>query len=113
MNYESLPVLSPGMTGSAVRWLQARLTDLGYLQPGDASEEYDALTASAMRRFQARQGLPTTGELDPKSMIALYHSLEYGAPRLLPESEPLGTATAKQLGPGKSAETEPQSGETF
>ena len=113
MNYESLPVLSPGMTGSAVRWLQARLTDLGYLQPGDASEEYDALTASAVRRFQVFQGLPTTGELDPKTMIALYHSLDYGAPRLLHPSELLGAETAKQLGPWKSSEAESQSGETF
>ena len=28
-NFESLPALEPGMKGPAVRWLQARLSELG------------------------------------------------------------------------------------
>lgn len=81
-NFESLPALEPGMNGSAVRWLQARLTELGYLQRGDASGEFDAHTVGAMRRFQTEHELEQTGEVGPKSMIALYQALDYGTPRL-------------------------------
>ena len=62
-NFESLPALAPGMQGSAVRWLQARLSELGYLREGDASSEYDALTIAAIRRFQSAHALETTGGL--------------------------------------------------
>ncbi len=81
-NFESLPALEPGMNGSAVRWLQARLTDLGYLERGDASGEFDAHTVGAIRRFQTEHELEQTGEVGPKSLIALYQALDYGTPRL-------------------------------
>ena len=81
-NFESLPALRPGMSGSAVRWLQARLTDLGYLHRGDASGEFDAHTAGAIRRFQTEHALKETGEVGPESLIALYQALHYGAPHL-------------------------------
>ena len=86
-NFESLPALAPGMNGSAVRWLQARLTDLGYLQRGDASGEFDAHTAGAMRRFQTEYELEQPGEVGPDSLIALYQALQYEAPRLTWEKE--------------------------
>jgi general secretion pathway protein A len=86
-NFESLPALAPGMNGSAVRWLQARLTDLGYLQRGDASGEFDAYTAGAIRRFQTEYALEQTGEVGPDSLIALYQALQYEAPRLTWEKE--------------------------
>jgi peptidoglycan hydrolase-like protein with peptidoglycan-binding domain len=70
------------MSGSAVRWLQARLTDLGYMRPGDASGEYDLQTAEAIRHFQEQRGLETTGEVGPETLIILYQALRYGAPRL-------------------------------
>jgi general secretion pathway protein A len=81
-NYESLPALTVGMSGSAVRWLQARLTDLGYMRPGDASGEFDLQTAEAIRHFQEQRGLATTGEVGPETLIILYQALRYGAPRL-------------------------------
>ncbi|MEE8314023.1 MAG: AAA family ATPase [Myxococcota bacterium] len=86
-NFESLPALAPGMKGSAVRWLQARLSELGYLREGDASSEYDALTAGAIRRFQSAHALETTGEVGPETMIALYQELDYGSPRLVTEGK--------------------------
>ncbi len=86
-NFESLPALEPGMNGSAVRWLQARLTDLGYLQRGDASGEFDAHTEGAIRRFQTEHALERTGEVGPESLIALYQALAYEGPRLSVESE--------------------------
>jgi general secretion pathway protein A len=81
-NYESLPVMTGGMSGSAVRWVQARLTDLGYLKPGDPSGQFDDSTAQAVRAFQARYALVETGEIGPETMIALYHALGYRAPKL-------------------------------
>ncbi len=82
-NFERLPALGPRMTGSAVRWLQARLTDLGYLQRGDASGEFDDRTVFAVQDFQRTHGLADSGEVGPATLIALYQELDYGAPRLL------------------------------
>lgn len=81
-NFESLPVLSPGMKGGAVRWLQARLAELGYLQAGDPTETYDELTTEAVREFQTANGIETSGELGPETLIALYQVLDYTTPRL-------------------------------
>jgi general secretion pathway protein A len=86
-NFESLPALASGMNGSAVRWLQARLTDLGYLRQGDASGEFDGQTMGAIRSFQTKHKLEETGEVGPETLIALYQALHYGAPRLVPRSE--------------------------
>jgi general secretion pathway protein A len=81
-NYESMPALAAGMSGSAVRWLQARLTDLGYMRPGDATGEFDLQTSQAIQRFQGQRGIATTGEVGPETLIILYRALRYGAPRL-------------------------------
>ena len=55
---------------------------MGYLQRGDASGEFDAHTVGAIRRFQTEHELEQTGEVGPKSLIALYQALDYGTPRL-------------------------------
>jgi general secretion pathway protein A len=81
-NFESVPALSAGMKGTAVRWLQARLTELGYLKAGDASAEYDELTASAVKAFQSASSLAPSGEVGPETLIALYQALDYTTPRL-------------------------------
>ncbi len=81
-NFERLPAMSPGMNDPAVRWLQARLTELGYLERGEASGLFDARTAEAIRRFQTERQLRVTGEVGPETLIALYQTLRYGAPRL-------------------------------
>lgn len=84
-NFESVPALAPGMNGSAVRWLQARLTDLGYLGAGDASGQFDEHTTKAIRRFQKERALVDSGEVGAETLIALYQALDYGAPRLVPD----------------------------
>ncbi len=81
-NFERLPVLVPGMSGSAVRWLQARLTELGYLERGEASGLFDEHTVLAIRRFQGERRLDATGDVGPETLIALYQALHYGAPHL-------------------------------
>jgi general secretion pathway protein A len=86
-NFESMPALVPGMNGSAVRWLQARLTDLGYLKRGDASGDFDGYTVAAIRRFQSEHGLDDTGQVGPETLIALYQELSYQTPRLLQDAD--------------------------
>jgi general secretion pathway protein A len=81
-NYKSLPVLEAGMSGSAVRWVQARLADLGFLSPGDPSGEYDVLTIDAVREFQRDRALEVSGSVDSTTLIALYQALDYDTPRL-------------------------------
>ena len=87
-NFESMPALVPGMNGSAVRWLQARLTDLGYLNRGDASGDFDSYTVAAIRRFQSEHRLDDTGQVGPETLIALYQELSYQTPRLLHQGDP-------------------------
>jgi len=86
-NFESVPALSSGMKGSAVRWLQARLADLGYLERGDPSGQFDDHTTAAIRRFQGAHALEDTGEVGAETLIALYQALHYGAPRLFAAEE--------------------------
>ncbi len=81
-NFKSLPVLEPGMSGSAVRWLQARLSDLGYLQPGDPSGVYDVMTIDAVRQFQRDRAIERDGRVGPATLIALYQQLDFETPRL-------------------------------
>jgi general secretion pathway protein A len=81
-NFESLPALTSGTKGASVRWLQARLTELGYLKAGDASGEYDELTANAVKAFQRASSLEASGQLGPETLIALYQALDYTTPRL-------------------------------
>ena len=87
-NYESMPALTPGMNGSAVRWLQARMTELGYLNRGDASGIFDSHTTGAVRRFQADSALDDTGQVGPETLIAIYQALDYPTPRLSDAGEP-------------------------
>src|SRR5262245_61647740 len=81
-NFESLPALEPGMKGPAVRWLQARLTELGHLHAGDATDQYDELTVAAVKAFQRQSSLEPTGAVGPETLIALYQALDYTTPRL-------------------------------
>jgi len=87
-NFESMPALSPGMNGSAVRWLQARLTEMGYLRPGDPSGQFDAYTVAAIREFQDEQGLDDDGQVGPETLIAIYQRLDYPSPQLTDPEEP-------------------------
>lgn len=80
-NYESLPELGPGMSGSTVRWLQQRLVELGLLASGMEAGHYDVPTRRAVELLQREHGLEVTGGLDPGTLITLYQLLRYGSPR--------------------------------
>ena len=56
-NYSTL---SAGSTGTAVKRLQSRLIELGYMR-GSADGDYGALTIEGVKRFQAALGMEPTG----------------------------------------------------
>jgi peptidoglycan hydrolase-like protein with peptidoglycan-binding domain len=56
-------VLGPGDTGTKVRDLQARLSQLAWL-PETTTGTYDAPTRAAVKGFQAKRGLATSGAVD-------------------------------------------------
>ncbi len=57
------PVLEPGDRGEQVRELQSRLFQLDW-HPEQTTGRYDAATSEAVRGFQERRGLRTTGVVD-------------------------------------------------
>ncbi len=60
------PQLAAGARGVDVRDLQARLFQLAWL-PEQTTGRYDAATVAAVRGFQAKRGLPTTGQVDERT----------------------------------------------
>ncbi len=56
----SRPVLRKGMSGSAVKALQINLKKLGYFSAA-ATGYYGSVTVSAVKKFQKKYKLPTTG----------------------------------------------------
>lgn len=67
-SYEALQV---GSKGDAVKALQEKLIELGYLD-GEADGIYGNGTAAAVRKFQADEGLPETGAAAPSLQEALF-----------------------------------------
>jgi murein L,D-transpeptidase YcbB/YkuD len=64
--------LAPGSTGPQVALLRKRLVITEDLAPERiAGETYDEAVAAAVRRFQARHGLPETGSVGPQTLQAL------------------------------------------
>ena len=56
-----------------MRALKARLQALGYFSKDTTvGGEYTESTVLAVRRFQAQNGLPETGEADARTLEALY-----------------------------------------
>src|SRR5919197_2579619 len=69
--YGSLPLyraLRPGTTGADVRQLERNLAALG-LAAFTVDDTYDWATAAAVRRWQAKLGLPITGAVEPGQAI--------------------------------------------
>jgi peptidoglycan hydrolase-like protein with peptidoglycan-binding domain len=64
-------LLGPGDTGHAVRDLQARLKQIAWYA-ADVTGSYGATTTTAVRGFQAKRGIPVTGEVDRRTFDRLH-----------------------------------------
>ncbi|WP_435770041.1 L,D-transpeptidase family protein [Nocardioides sp. SYSU DS0651] len=64
-------LLSPGQRGAEVRDLQARLAQIDWFQQ-DVTGFYGAVTAEAVRGFQAKRGIAVTGEVDRRTRDLLH-----------------------------------------
>jgi hypothetical protein len=93
-NFENLPeVLRLGEKGPAVRWLQSALADLGFYT-GSSHGSFDEETRNAVALFQRKQGIPPEGEVDARTLMALYAALpRYATPQLV--SDPVDLASAR------------------
>ncbi|WP_182525611.1 L,D-transpeptidase family protein [Nocardioides dongkuii] len=81
-------LLGPGDQSPEVRGLQARLAQIDWFE-GDPTGFYGDLTAAAVRGFQAKRGIPVTGEVDRRTLGRL-HAMTTEPTR----AELLGTAEA-------------------
>ncbi len=68
---EDTTTLRPGMTGSKVRTLQARLRTLGYFNHS-VDGKYDSQVTEAVKAFQKRNGLYADGIAGEKTLEKLY-----------------------------------------
>lgn len=86
-------LLAEGSSGPEVDRLHLLLGDVGVYR-GAGGAHYDAVTATAVARFQQRLGLVTDGKVGPLTMIALYRKGVPGAmPRLAQAPEPVEIRT--------------------
>jgi peptidoglycan hydrolase-like protein with peptidoglycan-binding domain len=68
-------ILAAGDAGPQVRDLQARLVSIEWLF-GEVTGSYDAATEEAVRGFQAKRGIPVTGDVDQRTLDRL-HGMTY------------------------------------
>lgn len=61
--------MKPGSRGQEIVTLHQRLEISGDLVGMSVPEEYDAAVVAAVKRFQARHGLPPTGVIDSKATV--------------------------------------------
>ncbi len=93
------PLLAPGDESAAVRELQARLRQIDWLT-GDVDDVYGPATEEAVRGFQAKRGLPVTGEVDRATMDRLLGmTTEPTADELANKAPVLGISTDAPLDP--------------
>ena len=64
-------ILAAGAEGDDVRDAQARLKQIAWIY-GDVTGSYDPATVEAVRGFQAKRGIPVTGEIDQRTMDRLH-----------------------------------------
>ena len=62
--------MKPGSRGQEIVTLHRRLEISGDLVGMSIPDEYDAAVVAAVKRFQARHGLPPTGVIDSKATVA-------------------------------------------
>ncbi|WP_435860873.1 L,D-transpeptidase family protein [Streptomyces nigrescens] len=86
------PLMAPGSRGAQVRELQARLAQLGLFDRAPTGY-YASVTATAVRAFQRRQGLPRTGTVQPAAWRALRSQTRRPSHAELhpPTTRPVGT----------------------
>ncbi|MBQ7139112.1 MAG: peptidoglycan-binding protein [Clostridia bacterium] len=65
--------LKVGSSGSEVKKLQQRLKDLGYLK-GSVDGDFGAATETAVKNFQANNGLEVDGKAGPATLTKVYSS---------------------------------------
>ncbi|WP_394277164.1 peptidoglycan-binding protein [Luteococcus sp.] len=63
-------LLKKGAAGASVKDLQARLKQIGWFS-GKVTDTYGDATVSAVEQFQAKRGIPTTGEVDQRTLDRL------------------------------------------
>ena len=63
-------IYKQGSTGGKVRELQARLKQIGWFS-GLVTGSYGSATASSVRGFQGRRGIPVTGQVDARTWSRL------------------------------------------
>ena len=64
-------LLEQGSKGAKVQELQARLKQIGWFS-GKVTTHYGSATADAVKQFQAKRGIPTTGEVDQRTLDLLH-----------------------------------------
>ena len=85
--------LKSGDRGDAVRALQERLIELGYLQEGQADGAYGAITRRAVMNFQYYNGLVQDGVAGDMTQTYLFENPEAAENPLRPTPTPEPTAT--------------------
>ena len=90
--------LKKNSEGETVYWVQRRLTELGYYT-GWCSGKILNGTAEALRAFQRANGLGANGEVNQKTLDALYEAgRPTPAPTVMPESTPVPESTPSPAG---------------
>ena len=84
--------LKVGSSGSEVKKLQQRLKDLGYLK-GGVDGDFGAATETAVKNFQANNGLEVDGKAGPATLTKVYSSSARRAPTTTRTNTPRPTNT--------------------
>ena len=71
--YETVPagIIRKGDTGYAVRWLQTRLAERGYLRKDEIDGDFGKITLGGLLAFQFENGLAVDGVCGPLTKAAL------------------------------------------
>ncbi len=95
-------ILGPGDTGLEVRELQARLIQIAWMS-GDVTDYYGETTTAAVAGFQTKRAIPSTGEVDQRTLDRLLAmTTEPTGDELFnrePEPEPAPVAAGAPLDP--------------